>query len=143
LFREVRERFVTDHGGFRLGVTGSGKQGEETVEETEIPIILCDACGAEFEHSRKSGPGNRTMQFAGLAAVAAVFQFVFHAWWATLIAVVLFLCYMERWRRTALAQELKRPTWIDPWIAKVRWFPEAIKDAMEYELRVGSARPRR
>ena len=144
-FREVRESFVTDHGGFRLGVTGMGaaKKGDETVEETEIPIILCDPCMAEFEHSRKTGPGNRTVQFAALAAVAAVFQFVFHAWWATLIAVVLFLGYMERWRQTALARELKRPTWLDPWIAKVRWFPEAIKDAMEYELSVGRPRARR
>src|SRR5689334_6104203 len=44
LFREVRERFVTDHGGFRLGAVGPKKPSEETVEETEIPIILCDAC---------------------------------------------------------------------------------------------------
>jgi hypothetical protein len=145
LFREVRERFVTDHGGFRLGGAGvgAGKPGEEAVEETEIPIILCDACVAQFEHARKTGPGNRTMQFAGLAAVAAVFQFAFHMWVMTLIAVVLFLGYMERWRRTALAREQKRPTWLDPWIAKVRWFPEAIGDAMEYELRVGRPRPRR
>jgi hypothetical protein len=145
LFREVRERFVTDHGGFRLGGTGigAGRPGEETVEETEIPIVLCDVCVAQFERSRQTRRGNRTMQFVGLAAVAAILQIVFRVWWVTLIAVGLLFGFMERKRQIALAEELKRPTWLDPWIAKVRWFPEAIGDAMECELKVGSARPRR
>jgi hypothetical protein len=145
LFREVRERFVTDHGGFRLGVTGlrayEGKA-EEVWEETEIPITLCDACLAEFEHSRKTGPGNRTMQFAGVAAVAALFQFVFQMWWVTLIATVLFVWNIFRWRQSSQARELKQPRWTDPWIAKVRWFSGAIEDAMEYELVVGRPRAR-
>jgi hypothetical protein len=145
LFREVRERFVTDHGGFRLGGAGIGtaRAGDETVEETGIPIILCDACVAKFEHSRQTGPENRTLQFAGLAAVAVTFQLLFHRWWATLIAVVLFLGVSESRRRTKLAQEQKKPAWLDPWVAKVRWFPEAIADAMESELVVGRPRPRR
>ncbi|OAI52724.1 hypothetical protein AYO47_06005 [Planctomyces sp. SCGC AG-212-M04] len=143
LFREVRERFVTDHGGFRLGAVGPRKPSEETVEETEIPIILCDACTAKFEHSRKTRPDNPTMQIAGLAAVAAVFQFVFHMWVVTLIAIVLFLWRMIRWRKTRLARDLRKPTWLDPWIEKVRWVPEAISDAMESELSIGRPRPRR
>ena len=122
---------------------GAGKPGEETVEETEIPIILCDACVAEFEHSCRTRPENPTMLIAGLAAVAAVFQFVFRMWVVTLIAVVLFVWRMMRWRKTRLARELKKPTWLDPWIAKVRWFPEAVQDAMESELTAGRPRPRR
>jgi len=143
-FTQVRERFVTDHGGFRLGVP-SLKAGQanaaDVVEETEIPVILCDQCTAEFEASRPSKAVNWLGQLAALIAVAAVFQLVFQLWTATLIALALFGVRLRRWRRTSYARELRRPKWLEPWIAKIRWFPDAIRDAMEYSLSVGTARP--
>jgi hypothetical protein len=143
-FREVRESFVTDHGGFRLGVTGIGasKKGDETVEETEIPIILCDPCVTQFELSRQKKAANGKMKFVWLT-ISALLLLMLRSWIAVLIFVLVMLGLFENRRRTAVARELKRPAWLDPWIAKVRWFPEAIKDAMEYELIAGQPRARR
>ncbi len=144
LFCELRERFVTDHGGFRLGVTGLRKvvgESEDVMEETEIPISLCDQCAAEFEASKPAAAVNWIGQLAGLIAVAAVFQLVFQMWQFTLVALGLFTVRIWRWRQTSYARELRRPKWLEPWIAKVRWFPEAIRDAMECSLSVGPPRP--
>ena len=143
LFSELRERSIADDGGFRLGLTGLhavvGKA-EDVIETTEIPILLCDQCAAEFESQRPSKATGWAWQLIGLAAVGAVFEFFFQFWQITLVAVALFALRMWRWRRSALAIELRRPKWVAPWITRVRWFPEAIRDAMEYSLNVGEPR---
>jgi hypothetical protein len=143
LFNELRESFVTDHGGFRLGVTGvrPAQARTDITEETEIPLMLCEQCASNFQMSRPTRGVNWIGQLAGLIAVAAVFQLVFQYWQLTLVAIVLFSVQVWRWRQTSYARELRRPQWLQPWIAKVRWFPEATRDAMEYSLSVGTPRP--
>ena len=145
LFSEVRERFVTDHGGFRLGVPAlkPTQKTEDVTEDTEIPLILCDQCTTEFRASRPTKGVNWLGQLAAWLAVTAMLQLLFQHWQVTLIAGVLFAIQIWRWRQTSLARELRRPKWLEPWTAKVRWFPEAIRDAMEYSLSVGAPRPLR
>jgi hypothetical protein len=147
LFGEIRERYVTDHGGFRIGMPGGKGAAEKGhgLEETEIPICLCEQCTAQFVSSRRRPEARWWKQAAWVIAAAVIVLFIFRSRTLAMIAGV--ACWFalrrsqRKWRTDLFSRENPHPRWLDQWIAKVRWFPEAVRDAMQYSLNVGAPRP--
>lgn len=143
IFSELVERIIDDDGGFRLGITGVKAvvgDAESVIETTRFPIILCDQCTYLFNQSRPSRyrPWAKRVLFSGI--VAAVFQVVFQEWLASVLATLVLLGFLSRFRRTGIGKRSEVPNWFEKWIQSIRWFPEATRDAMEFDLTIGAAR---
>ena len=143
VFSELMERIIEDDGGVRPGMFGAklvvGK-GESVFLSTSFPIILCDQCVKHFKKSRPSSylPIAKWILFIGI--VAAVFQFVFEMWIVTLVATLLVVGNLLRFRNTGIGAVSAIPKWLEKWVQHIRWFPEAAREAMEFHITVGEPR---
>lgn len=143
-YSELVERFIDDDGGFRIGLTGIraviGKA-ESVFQTTEFPLILCDQCVEAFERDRPSEFRDWSKWIAFTAIVMAVFQFAFQMWILSLICSICVFLYFMGFRSTGVGKSKTIPGWLEKWTQKIRWFPQAVEEAMEFNLSIGAAHP--
>ncbi len=136
------ERHLPGGGGIRPSLIGGFKltvpEAEELWKATSFPLLLCDQCQMQFEWSRSMARFRNALKFLSLLGLLAAFLlFAWHNAEAIAAAVglswlLLVFALFARFQDTR-----KMDPFLRPWLANIRWIPEALEMEDEYRISVG------
>lgn len=139
------ERHVADHGGIRPTLTGvklAVGASEEFWQATTFPLLLCQQCQSQFLSDKSSARTKSGIKLLGLLGLLIAFlYFAYNN--AELVAVLSGVFWLIG--AIALAARFrdnkKLAPYLNKWLSKIRWVPEAIASEEEYKLSIGDSQP--